>query len=241
MEEVKLTLPDSWDEITISQFQEFHLINQIEDMKPYKKIISLISILTDMDEDFFYKLPMDSIHQINETIDFMSSEPKDVFKNIITVNGVEYGFQKNLHQLSLGEWIDLEHYITKDVIENLHYITAILYRKIISKGDEYFDYEILDYEKVKLDDVANLFKNNISIQDVWGIVGFFFLIVQEFLGTIVSSSRNQKEMIMNLMNRITNQKLKKIMIEKVEENLSKNGDGNFSYTLFQEMILPNMI
>jgi hypothetical protein len=53
----------------------------------------------------------------------MENEPTLKFKNIIEVDGVRYGFQKDLHQLTLGEWIDVEHYVTNgSIINNLHYL-----------------------------------------------------------------------------------------------------------------------
>ena len=115
MEQITIKIPDGWHEVSIAQYQEFLDTLQIqEDIQPYKKIIKLLAILTDTDEVDFMKLPMDTIYEIDDKVGFMNNEPTQQFKNIITINGREYGFQKNLNELTLGEWIDLEHYITND-------------------------------------------------------------------------------------------------------------------------------
>ena len=74
----------------------------------------------------------------------------------------------------MGEWIDIEHYITNgNIINNLHYLVAIFYRKVIKEGDEYFDYEIESYNDIKLEGRAKLFQHNAYIMDVYGIAVFF--------------------------------------------------------------------
>lgn len=245
MEEIKLVIPESWDEIKISQYQEYiqYLRDNGNDIT-IKKIITLLSILTDTDEDLFYKLPMETIYQIQENIDFMQEEPKPAkFKNIIEVDGIKYGFQKDLHQLTLGEWIDLEHYVTQgDIIDNLHYIVAILFRKITKEGDEYFDYEIEEYKEVKLEGRANLFKYNVSISDVYSVSVFFWILGNELLNSMnfFSTEMTPEEKMKTMISRIKNTEQKKKLMQLHEKSLLKSSTGNSFYTNFLEEILQSM-
>lgn len=241
--EIRITIPDSWQDITISQFQEYiDYVKNSDESKPLKKLIQILSILTDTDEAVLYKLDYDSIYQIKDSMSFIEEEPTVQFKNIVDVNGVKYGFQKDMHKLSLGEWIDIEHYVTqRDIIENLHYIAAIFYRKITKEGDEYFDYEIEDYGNVRLEGQAKFFKHNMKLVDMYGTVVFFYHIVNEFLNSMTYSSITPtQEMMMEkvemLIERIKDSKLKKIMMQKIEKNPLKNGVGNFLSTLLLEEI-----
>jgi hypothetical protein len=245
MEEIKLILPDSWETITLSQFQEYHqYLRNNEDEITIKKIITLLSILTDTDEDIFYKMSMDTIYEIQDNIEFMSEEPKpENFKNIIEIDGIKYGFQKDLHKLSLGEWIDLEHYVTNgDIIDNLHYIVAILYRKLISEGDEYFDYEIEEYKDVKLEGRAKLFKYNASISDVYSVSVFFWILGNEFLNSMnyFSTEMTMEEKIIKMISRIKDIKLRKKLMLQIEKSQLKNSTGNSYSTDFLMGILQNM-
>jgi hypothetical protein len=173
----------------------------------------------------------------------MEEEPTIKFKNIIEVDGVKYGFQKDLHNLTLGEWIDIEHYITNgNIINNLHYLAAIFYRKIIKESDEYFDYEIESYNDIKLEGRAKLFQHKANIMDIYGIVVFFYLIVSELMNSIgyYSTEMTMKEKIAMLIDRIKDIELKKKLMQLHEKNQLENGIGNSSYIVFLEEILQNM-
>jgi hypothetical protein len=237
-EQIKIIIPDSWKDITIGQFQEYiEVLETTKEIRPYKRIIQLLSVLTDTDEALFYKLPMDTIYEIQEKVGFMNTEPKGVFKNIIEVNGKEYGFQKNMNELTLGEWIDLEHYISDGVIKNLHYISAILYRPLLSKGDEYFDYEIKPYSDINLEGTAKLFKYNVSVDDIYGISVFFYTIANELLSPMICYSTTTemevREKLTMIMNRVKNEEQRKKLKELLMNNDLKNGIGNYLSTTFQ--------
>jgi uncharacterized protein YneF (UPF0154 family) len=242
MEQITITIPEGWNEIKIGQYQEYiEVLNNCTETRPYKKIISLLSVLTDTDEFDFYKMPMDTIYDINNSITFMNEEPKGVFNNIIVVNGIEYGFQKDMNQLTLGEWIDLEHYVVDGVMKNLHYITAILYRPILDKGDDYFDYTIAPYDSINLERNAKLFKYSVSIDDIYGISGFFLTIANELLTPMIYYLDNptitemeMRVMMTKMMKRVKDVEQKKKLMEVLENNDLSNGIGNYLSTIFAE-------
>ena len=239
MEQITIKIPDGWHEVSIAQYQEFLDTLQIqEDIQPYKKIIKLLAILTDTDEVDFMKLPMDTIYEIDDKVGFMNDEPTQQFKNIITINGREYGFQKNLNELTLGEWIDLEHYITNDVMTNLHYIAAILYRPITKKGDDYFEYEIAPYTSINLEGNAKLFRYNASIEDIYGISVFFYTIANELLRPMIyflrkmnPTEKETRMMLKKMRDRIKDAEQKKKLTRLLESNDLKSGIGSYLSTI----------
>ena len=244
-EELKITIPTSWEDITIAQFQEYisFVKNCSESMSPLRKLISILSILTDTDEDILYKLDLDIIHEINENMVFLDEEPTIQFKNIIEIKGKKYGFQKDFHKLTLGEWIDIEHYITTgDLIENLHYLAAIFYRKLTSEGDEYFSYEIEDYKNVKLEGQATMFKYEMNIVDMYGTVSFFLHIVNELCNSMnfFSTEMTMEEKMKMMIERVKDSKVKKKLKLLLQKNQGKNSTGNFSSTEFVQEIFLNM-
>jgi len=233
-EEIKITIPTSWEEITIAQFQEYNeYIKNSEEKRPLTRLIQMLSILTDTDEEILFKLNYEVIDEIKNNMVFLEDEPNAIFKNIIEIQGKKYGFQKDLHALTLGEWIDIEHYVTNgDVIQNLHYIAAIFYRKLISEGDENFDYEIDSYNNVKLENQAKFFKYNMKIADMYGTVVFFYHIVTELWDNITSCSTEmtQEQTMMKIISRVKDSEAKKKLMQWHENNQSENGIGNFYYS-----------
>jgi hypothetical protein len=200
---------------------------------PTKKMVKQVSILTDEDESLIYELPATSLTQINNELKGFQTQPTSVFKNIIEVNGKRYGFQKDLNELTLGEWIDLESFVTSSPIDNLHKITAILYRPVIDEGDEFFSYKIKPYKDINLNETANLFQAKVSVQDVYGIVVFFFSFVQTLLDDMNSSSKltnkeiqKQAKILKKIITSQTAQKKKQMPSKK--KKTSKSGSGNIS-------------
>jgi len=244
METLTLKIPTSWDDIKLAQYQEYiQYLQDNENERQYKLVLNLLSILTDTDIEVFYKLNMDTIYEIQTNIKFMEEEPTARFKNIIEIDGVRYGFQKDMHKLTLGEWIDIEHYIVNgDIISNLHYIVAIFYRKIVKEGDEYFDYEIEPYTDIQLEGRAKLFKHNTNIQDIYGISVFFYLIVSELWNNITSSSTEMtmEEKITMIIERTKNPEVRKKLKLLHEKSLSKSLTGNSYYIDLVEEISQSM-
>jgi hypothetical protein len=230
---INLNIPESWSDVNIGQYQEFM---QVEDDKtiesPRKKLVKQLSILCDYDESLINKLPAKSMAELIKAFDAFKQDPNSEFKPVIEVGGKKYGFQKDLHNLTLGEWIDLEHYVTTNPIDNLHKMIAVLYRPIITEGDKFFDYSIKTYEDIDALGNARLFRDNVNIQDVYGVVLFFLGIVRESLIDMHSyfqlNSQENKQMMIKAME-IVKKEIKKVKkkqtLSKKKETL-KNGSGN---------------
>lgn len=235
-DEVIIRIPENWGDINIGQFQE--LMNLVEDTSidnPTKKMVKQISILADIDEVIIYDLPATSIKTLNEELSTFQVQPTQLFKNIIEVEGVKYGFQKDMNLLTLGEWIDLESFVTNSPIDNLHNITALLYRPIIEQGDEFFSYKIKAYKDINLQDTASLFRAKVSVQDIYGIVVFFLSIVQTLLKDMTSSSPSTTKQIQKATNQLKRIIEKEIRLKKKQtlskkKKVSKNGSGNILST-----------
>ncbi len=66
---------------------------------------------------------------------------KPKFKPTFKIGDIEFGFIPNLENITFGEYVDLENYLSK--WEDYHKAMAVMYRPItIRKGEKY---EIMDY------------------------------------------------------------------------------------------------
>ena len=178
--EVKYTMPDSWQEVTLSQYQEIISID-VEDTT--KRMVEIISILADHDPADVSKMQLSSLKAITDHIHWLSKLPTDAdYMPIIKINEEEFGLVPRLSDLSLGEWIDLEHYL-QDVDKNLHIIMAILYRPLIKAFNDR-DRMVEPYDGSTLDARAILFKNHAKMQSVYGALVFFSNIARECMLTM---------------------------------------------------------
>ena len=127
-----ITLPKSWAEVTLEQFQELYLMNNMEYNSRYSHKLDIIAMFNDtsVDDDIFKDLYIDELTDLLENIQWVFDEPNMNYSEKIG----EYEF-KPFTELSLGEFIDLEFFFSTNFIANLHKICAIFYKRY--KEDEW--------------------------------------------------------------------------------------------------------
>lgn len=169
-----ITTPDSWSEVNISQFQELSVTDDI-----FEKI----AILTDEDPEELKLMDVASFGRLTAALSWVHVLPnEDARKDVIVIDGIEYGFIDKLSSLSLGEWIDIENYL-KDPIKNLHKLMAMFYRPLLTTlkdGTRITE----DYDVTQASNNANTFLTKMNVSDCYGSLVFFSLIANDCLKTI---------------------------------------------------------
>ena len=138
MKRVRLSIPNSWSDITIGVYQRYLKIQKSAKSDKIR-ILKSLSLLCNTQPKIIEKTSYNDLLDIMAIVkELLDSEPsKQKFKKRFHFKGEEYGFCPNLSNISTGEYIDLEEY-SKEPIDNLHIIMSILYRKVTFKrGDRY--------------------------------------------------------------------------------------------------------
>lgn len=120
---MNLSLPTNWDEVLLDQFI---LIKSIDPEAPfYTRQHEILAILTDttVDDPLWDDLDITALTAHIKSLNWICQEPST---NLVNTIGDLRVIQ--IDKLTLGEWIDLEHYF-QDYYANLATIAAILYRK----------------------------------------------------------------------------------------------------------------
>jgi len=132
-----MKLPSSWDDILVDQYIE---LRGLDNELPYFDLmLETISIVTDTDIDELEELSFNELVAIEKKLVWLTSEPS---KNVTqTIDKYHY---KGLDNLTLGEFIDLNHYFSENFVEELPTIAAILYRQ--TKLNEWNETIIEPYE-----------------------------------------------------------------------------------------------
>ena len=92
-----------------------------------------IDALTDIPKKLVKQLGVKEVAVILEKLSELHKQDS-YLKNIIHLNGKEYGFHPNFDELTLGEYADIEMLFKNDIHKNLPELMAILYRPITNKG-----------------------------------------------------------------------------------------------------------
>jgi len=131
---VKITIPSSLNDITLQQYKRYLKIQ--EKVKDERFLnAKMIEIFCNVDLKSVMHLKLNDSEEIVSIItELFNSKPKLVKR--FKLNGVEYGFQPQLDELTLGEYIDLDTFIGD--WENMEKAMNVLYRPVlVSVKDKY--------------------------------------------------------------------------------------------------------
>ena len=170
-----------------------------------------------------YKLPMTAFNAVLEQLANCLQEETPLVKRF-TMRGtdgatIEFGFNPNLREMSFGEYVDLDSYISS--WKDAHKAMAVLYRPVIgSKKDMY---RIEDYEgSDKYADLLRYMPTSVAL----GAMVFFYR-----LG-------------MKLAKRSLNSSLKEVpqkeLLKAEKQSLENGGVGISRYMLLLEVMSQNL-
>lgn len=232
----KINVLDGWHEVTIGQYQEISLLSNDN---ATARMIEVVSILTNEDPNDINKMEITSLNKVMNHLEWINKLPNDAnYKPIITIDGIEYGFISRLTDLTVGDWIDLEHYLM-DANVHMDKIFAILYRPLITAFNDRD--RLLENEfGNSFEERALIFKNKAMIGDVYGAFVFFSLIVNESMKTIQAYLVHQiaKTEMTNLEMKTKIQKKKGLKLNYKIKKIYKVICGLALSTIWLKVILP---
>ena len=160
---VELTVPSDLSEISLKQYQKF-LKLQEKNEDTYFLQCKMIEIFCNLDAKSVRMLKVGDANKVVEVLNNMFEKQPELIRTF-KIGGVEYGMIPNLDEISLGEYIDLDTYISD--WQNMDIAMNVLYRPIKDKiGDKYtiVDYDVDTKEKLE----------HIPMDVVLGSIFFFY-------------------------------------------------------------------
>lgn len=156
-----MNLPQNWNQITVEQFIELNALNEEDFGSLFLYNIEALAIVTDTDSEEFDDLTPEELTDFTSKLSWIRKEPPKKYAK--EIDGLTF---KPLVFLTLGEFIDLEHYFSQNYVEHLTTICGILYRRVdVNKWNE------IEYEPYKYlpQDRSNSFLDK-PITDVYGVI-----------------------------------------------------------------------
>ena len=157
------TVPTSWDELTLKQFQEIEKYYSNKD-KDFD-IREVLHIFTNKTEDEINELPIVFTNELMNKLMFLKDKPKDYEpSNFIEIDGVRYSINI-MEKLKTGEFVAIDTILKNDPHDYIS-IFAVLCRK---------DGEIFDskFEAEEFDKRVELMGKQPAIK-MFPLIAFFF-------------------------------------------------------------------
>jgi hypothetical protein len=197
MEEVKVKvrIPTNWNDVTLETYLKYKktldLYKNDDDEDEVdvvnKSIIIALDILCGVAPAFASQMPVEILSHVMESLNSFMNESKFDLQRIITIDGVEYGFEPNLSNMSYGAYLDISKYDKITIDNNWTKIMSILYRPIVSKSGKL--YEIKEY--TAMEDHSVFLKTTMDIN--FGCISFFLHLSRDLALYTLKSLREGQE------------------------------------------------
>lgn len=207
--QAEITIPTDMKEITLGQWMQFTAMTKDIDDDEVFLMEKTIEILCNIPLQTVRKISFNSVTHMCKVLSEIFDEVPN-FERKFVMDGVEYGFIPQLDDISFGEYVDLDTFLTDE--NNLHKAMAVLYRPIKQTlSDQYL---IKDYDPSKQKKMKQM-----PVYYALGALGFFLTLKKELLNSTLNYLEKET------LNLTPQQKL----------DLQKNGAGiNQSITVLEE-------
>lgn len=182
-------VPENYSELNLGKFMKVSEINQSDFKSSTDWTVHLVAALIGCPIDDLYELPFGDLNVLLEEFKWITTMPKKEKVKDVVIDDVKYVVKPNT-QLTTGEWISMESFLTDDLKndKNFHLILAIMLRPEV-------DGKIKPLEN-NFDEIverANLFKSKLMIDKCYGMIEDFSNGARKSTLKISRASSIQKE------------------------------------------------
>lgn len=201
---INITIPENLNEITLYQYQRFEKL--IKDNEPSEFVNQkTIEIFCNIELKDVARIRIAEVSEILKHInELLQQKPK--LTTTFKLGVYEFGFIPKLEDLSSGEYIDIESYLSDT--QTLHKAMAVLFRPIKTKVNKL--YTIEEYESSdKYSEVLKYMPLDVAL----GCMLFFSTLLNDCVSGLTDYIQNEAE-----------------QSEQVKNLLAKNGVGINQFT-----------
>jgi hypothetical protein len=137
----EFNLIKSWSDVTLEKWVK---LVDLHKGSRSNEALKTISALSDIPKKLINELGIKDVAIIMDKIAELQRKSDGRLRNVITVEGKDYGFHANLEDITLGEWADIETFIKLGVEKQMPEIMAVLYRPIVERKNDKYVIEAYD-------------------------------------------------------------------------------------------------
>ena len=182
IKEIELKVPTSYADITLKQWID--LQNELEAYKDDADAVTALMLyhLCGLEPKYLKGIAVDDYALVKTQLESFLGNTDLPLQRIIKIDGIEYGFEPNLSQMSYGAYADVTQYKTLTIDKNWAKIMSVLYRPITRKKGDMYTIKAYDGE---LRDELFL---NVGMDVHFGALFFFVNLLMDLLKDILKST-----------------------------------------------------
>jgi len=162
----EILIPTAWEDVTLNEFIELSKLDIDSFDSHIDYYISMLGIFGNDDlNNILEFVKLTDVADIINQMAFMNTPPKNLDNKEVTIKGEVFKLIQNMNELTVGEYISIETLIEQGKLDSISSIPAIL-SVILKPIGEKFDSNLVNAR-------MELFKDELSIEDVLGMSVFF--------------------------------------------------------------------
>ena len=162
----EILIPTAWEDVTLNEFIELSKLDIDSFDSHIDYYISMLGIFGNDDlNNILEFVKLTDVADIINQMAFMNTPPKNLDNKEVTIKGEVFKLIENMNELTVGEYISIETLIEQGKLDSISSIPAIL-SVILKPIGEKFDSNLVNAR-------MELFKDELSIEDVLGMSVFF--------------------------------------------------------------------
>jgi len=188
---IELTIPTTLNDIKLAQYQKFLSIAKDNEESEFLQQ-KMVQLFCGIDLKDVAQIRYKDVAEITANINNLFTKENKLIQRF-KMGGVEFGFIPNLDEMSTGEYMDLDNYITD--WDTMHNAMAVLYRPITNKlGNKY---QIEEYKgSITYADVMR----HAPLDVVLGAMVFFYTLGNDLLKSTINYLEGNQE-VQNILNK----------------------------------------
>lgn len=199
MKEINITLPTSWDEVTLEMFD----VITAKEENPYEKLTDILEILTGLPKSEIKELPATVLESsgLNQKLSFMTREPrKRMPSEKLTLNGKRYNVSLYPAKWTAAQYLDYNSVLGGSGDKKMAKLIACFTVPEGKKYGEGYDFDAL------VDEIYS----HMPITVAMGYAGFFHLQLQASVGALKAyTEKKRKKSTRRLASRLSKKNRKK--------------------------------
>ena len=183
--EIEISIPQSYEDITLRKYLALQKeLKNYEDNEEAQAAV-LVTYLCGIDSDDLSGLGRRDYVNISAEISKWIGNTNHPLQQLIWIDGVEYGLEPNLSNMSYGAYADITQYDTITIDENWAKIMSILYRPVTKKVRDTYEIEryVGEIDSDKFLDV--------SMDKHFGTLFFFVNLSTDLVKSILNSTKEE--------------------------------------------------
>lgn len=184
--QIELSIPTSYDDIPLKKWLE--LQKELKNYEDDEEAVGALLLyhLCGLEAQWLKGLAVEDYNRLRiELMKFLTNTELPL-QRFINVDGVEYGFEPNLSNMSYGAYVDITKFGTITIDENWAKVMDILYRPVAKK--QFDKYSIQPYTG-EVNDNKWL---NVPMSIHFGALFFLFNLLTDLLSATLKSSMEEE-------------------------------------------------